>query len=56
MAVVLVLMLKTLPSTMYCPFVTDADVFSGFLPVVFFHSALMTGFCLWSFHRSPVGR
>lgn len=37
-------------------FVTDADVFSGFLPAVFFNSALMTGFCLFSFHRSPVGR
>lgn len=37
-------------------FVTDAYVFSGFLPVVFSNSALMTSFCLFSFHRSHLGR
>lgn len=37
-------------------FVTDAYVFSGFLLVVFSNSALMTGFCLFSFRRRPLGR
>lgn len=38
-------------------FVSDADVFSGFLPVVFFDSALMTGFllvCILSFSCLPM--
>lgn len=50
------LALRNLDQLRLLSFVRDADVFTGFLLVVFFNWLLTAAFCYFSFHRSPVGR